>query len=70
MAKALWAQTVGDGYRYGGEAGLRAMRKAGSNINSFNVEQQGDILSDYYRRLVSGQDVTAWEPYAEDVKKL
>jgi hypothetical protein len=46
------------------------MRKAGSNINSFNVEQQGDILSDYYRRLVSGQDVTAWEPYAEDVKKL
>lgn len=45
LFKALQAQHTHEGYNYGGEAGLT---EKGSFLN-FNMEQQGDIMEDYYR---------------------
>jgi hypothetical protein len=55
-------------YDYGGEAGLRAASAAGRSITSFNTEEQGDIMEDFYERTKSGQDVTAWLPFVEEVR--
>lgn len=57
-------------YDYGGEAGLRAATAAGRGFTSFNTEQQGDICEDYYRRLKAGQDVSAWQPFINEVKGI
>ena len=65
--RALWAQIRG-GYDYGGEERLRAVRAAGGTIASFNLEQQGEIMADYYTRLVGGGDVGAFEGYVGDVR--
>ena len=50
-------------YDYGSEKGLIEGRKAGHLLQDFNLEQQGDIARDYYLRLKSGQDVSAWQPF-------
>ncbi|MGY6275052.1 eCIS core domain-containing protein [Methylomonas sp. MgM2] len=55
-------------YDYGSEAGLNAATRAGRAFTSFNTEQQGDILQDFYIRTKSGQDVTAWMPYVTEVQ--
>jgi hypothetical protein len=55
-------------YDYGKEAGLLAAKKAGKGFTSFNTEQQGDILEDYYNKLKAGLDVTAWQPFVDEVK--
>ncbi|HEX7243194.1 MAG TPA: DUF4157 domain-containing protein [Longimicrobiaceae bacterium] len=55
-------------YDYGGEAGLRAATAAGRGLRSFNTEQQGDILQDYYVRLTGGQDTTAWAPFVAEAR--
>ena len=55
-------------YKYGGEAALLAAKTAGKCFTSFNTEQQGSILADYYRRLKAGQDVSAWQPFVDEVK--
>lgn len=70
--KALWAQaTEGYGYASGGksaEGSLLEARKSGRTFFSFNQEQQGNILRDYYRRTRNGDDVAAWQPFVNDVK--
>lgn len=71
--KALWAQ-VTEGYSYTPQGktpddALRDARAKGKTLTSFNKEQQGDILADYYRRLQGGGDVTAYQPFADDVAR-
>ncbi len=70
--KALWAQVV-EGYSYTPEGqtpeqALIDARADGKTLTDFNKEQQGDILADYFRRLQGSKDVTAFEPFANDVK--
>lgn len=50
-------------YDYGGEQGLIEAQNVGSTFRSFNTEQQGDILADFYVRTKRGQDVSAWLPF-------
>ncbi|HEV2237669.1 MAG TPA: DUF4157 domain-containing protein [Ktedonobacterales bacterium] len=56
-------------YDYGGEAGLQNAQASGRHFTDFNTEQQGDILRDYYRRLKAGSDVSAWQPFVDEVKR-
>jgi hypothetical protein len=61
------------GYEYAAsgktrEQTLIAARKEGRSLQSFNREQQGDILRDYYKRLKVGQSTDAWQPFVDDVK--
>jgi hypothetical protein len=56
-------------YDYGGEAGLRAALAAGKRFTAFNTEQQGEILRDYYLRLVGFQPTDAWEPFVTQVRQ-
>lgn len=56
-------------YSFGGEAGLLAASAAGEGLSSFNTEQQGDIVSSYYERTVSGQSTTAWAPFIAEIRK-
>jgi hypothetical protein len=46
---ALKAQQSEMGYNYGGVSALKACQEKGKSFRSFNLEQQGDIISDYYR---------------------
>ena len=69
--KALWAQVAeGYGYTESGKTAaesLKDARTAGKTLHSYNEEQQGDILRDYYRRLRSGADTSAWDPFVNDI---
>ena len=49
IPRALVAQRSAEGYDYGGAEGLEAARQAGRSLLEFNLEQQADIVSDYYR---------------------
>jgi hypothetical protein len=44
------------------------MREKNGTLLSFNPEQQGAITSTYYMRLKRGHDVSAWEPYIQDIR--
>jgi Domain of unknown function (DUF4157) len=70
--KAIWAQ-ITEGYSYTPagktpDEALNEARQAGKTLYDFNKEQQGDILSDYFRRLQSGQAMSAYQPFVDDVK--
>ena len=47
---------------------LRSARQEGKTLQSFNLEQQGDILADYFRRQQRGEDVSAYAAYVGDVR--
>lgn len=49
VPRALAAQRSPEGYNYGGAQGLKEARLAGRSLHDFNLEQQADIVSDYYR---------------------
>ena len=49
MPKAGAAQQSPNGYNYGGLAKLQQFIYLKKNIRDFNLEQQGDIVQDYYR---------------------
>jgi hypothetical protein len=74
MVEAIEGQLSAEGYNYGyddnetGEGGQPELQAAGGNFNSFNREQQAQIIMHYYvRRFVKGLDFTAWQPYANVV---
>ena len=48
IPRALLAQKTLMGYNYGGVSGLKACLKNGGNLQDFNLEQQADIVSDYF----------------------
>jgi hypothetical protein len=71
--KALWAQTLGDGYQYRvdgktKEQSLIDARAAGRTLADFNKEQQGDIIADYFSLLQSGGNSSAYQPFINDIK--
>jgi hypothetical protein len=75
LAEALGVQLRegSRGYDYTGKHGrpmdaLRAERDAGRRFHNFNREQQGDITRDYYVRLKGNEDVSAWEPFIDDLR--
>lgn len=49
IPRALRAQYTSEGYNYGGVAALKNALIDGKGLLDFNFEQQGDIISDYYR---------------------
>jgi hypothetical protein len=63
----IWEAIVAN-YDYGGEEGLKEARAKGQSFSEFTTEQQGDILQDYYVRLKLRLDVSAYEPWVNDVK--
>lgn len=72
MPMALHAQSSG-GYHYGGVAELRKRQAAGQGITSFNLEQQGDILADYYigrtKATLSAVDLATYEYFVKQVRR-
>lgn len=78
IPKALLAQHTALGYDYGGVEALRAGREKGKSFLSFNFEQQGDIISDYFRiregykpqwGQASRLDLPIYESYINEVRK-
>jgi hypothetical protein len=55
-------------YDYGGDAGLRDAWEDGKAFDEFTTEQQGDILQNYYERLMLNGDVSAFQPFVDDVR--
>ena len=49
IPRALRAQFSEEGYNYGGVKQLRYALEQGRSFWDFNLEQQGDIVADYYR---------------------
>ena len=48
IPRALAAQHSTDGYNYGGLPALEAARAEGKGLDAFNLEQQAEIITDYY----------------------
>jgi hypothetical protein len=63
----IFEAAVGN-YDYGGEAGLKEAWDKGTAFSEFTTEQQGDILEHYYVRLKAHRDVSAYEPFVNDVR--
>ncbi len=57
-------------YDYGGWHNLMLRRQQGWKFHHFNLEQQGDITRDYYRRLRKGKPVNAWQSYIDDIQTI
>jgi hypothetical protein len=55
-------------YNFGGEEGLLERRLEGWAFNNFNLEEQGEIASSYYKQLVRGADVNAWMPFIAEIQ--
>ncbi|MEM9886383.1 MAG: hypothetical protein AAF849_10855 [Bacteroidota bacterium] len=49
IPRALWAQRTPEAYDYGGVEALLIAKQNGQKFWEFNYEQQGDIVSDYFR---------------------
>ncbi len=49
IPRALAAQRTTSGYNYGGEAALEQAITSGKGLAFFNLEQQADLVEDYYR---------------------
>lgn len=49
MPRALWAQTTKEGYNYGGKDNLKLSLLTQRTLFDYNLEQQGDIIADYFR---------------------
>jgi hypothetical protein len=71
IPKAMWAQfTLGsDAYKFGGPENLIKVRADGGNIFSFDPEAQAVIAQTYYYWKRHGRDVSAFEPYLDDIRK-
>lgn len=48
IPRALYAQRTAEGYNYGGIESLRHMAGQGRGLADFNLEQQGDVVADYF----------------------
>jgi len=78
MIRALIAHTH-CGYDYGGVRVLKERRKKGENLLDFNLEQQGDIVTDYfllkygYRTQWGNaklEDLPVYQSFVEDLNEL
>ncbi|MFC2025715.1 hypothetical protein ACFLUC_00810 [Chloroflexota bacterium] len=68
LTKALYTQIrLGvSAYEFGGEKGLFHRYIEGWRLDTFNLEQQGDIARSYYERKSIGKDVRAWVPFIDE----
>ncbi len=55
IVRALWAQNSNYGYDYGGPAKIWEHMQRGELLESFNYEQQAEIVADYFRMLQNDQ---------------
>ncbi len=78
MPRAIKAQWSKKGYNYGGVTALRRYLRRGKNFLSFNLEQQGDIVSDYYRIRdgyrprwgnANRQDLAVYERFIQQLRR-
>ncbi|OGO20190.1 MAG: hypothetical protein A2Z14_10550 [Chloroflexi bacterium RBG_16_48_8] len=69
---AIRAQiSLGSGaYDYGSKKGLEDAHHEGKHFIDYNPEQQADIARAYYFRLKKGEDISAWEPFIEEIKSI
>jgi hypothetical protein len=42
----------------------------GWKLSHYNLEQQGDITSNYYARIRRDQNVDAWQPYIDEIQAV
>jgi len=68
IPQCLRAQRA-EGYDYGGTEGLCTARAEGKRLCDFNREQQAQIAEDYFNARAAGAEVTAYEPYIEELKR-
>jgi hypothetical protein len=54
MPQAIHAQVWGGGYDYGGVSGLMARQNSGKGFQSFNREQQAQIVQDFFQLRQTG----------------
>jgi hypothetical protein len=71
LARAIRVQILlgPSGYNYGGEEGLREATRSGRGWRDFNVEQQGEIARDFYRRIRARQPAASWLPFIEEMRR-
>lgn len=71
LFQALKAQfkAKGNVYDFGHEDGLKRRRREGWKVNTFSLEQQGEICRGYYEKMCRGEDLSSWEPYIEEVRQ-
>ncbi len=67
VAEALLGQRE-EGYDYGGPDGLQVAVRQGKQLRNFNREQQAQIVQDYYARLNTRADVSAYEPFIRQMR--
>ncbi|MFN6540651.1 MAG: FG-GAP-like repeat-containing protein [Nostoc sp. EkiNYC01] len=77
IPKAIDAQGSEAGYNYGGVSELLNRMLQGKGLSSFNFEQQGQIVQDYYSLRESGrasgnysQDLSVYAYYVQTVSQL
>jgi hypothetical protein len=68
LDKLYWALHGSGAYDYGGEDALRKATQEGKRFKTFNTEQQGDICMDYYRKKKASQDVSAYQPFIDQIQ--
>ena len=68
FAEALVGQH-GEGYGYGGPAGLLEAAQRGKRMADFNREQQAQIAQDYLAALRSRGDLAPYEPFIEQLRR-
>lgn len=78
IPRALNAQKTVMGYNYGGINQLKSYYEEGKSLRDFNMEQQADIITDYYR-IKNGYrpqwgnagiiDLPIYEYFASELKK-
>jgi hypothetical protein len=66
--KLFWALHGAGAYNYGDEKGLRDALAQGKKFTDFNTEQQGDICMDYYVKKKAGMDVSAYQPFIDQLQ--
>lgn len=54
-------------YDYGGEQGLLKSRQKDISFKNFNPEQQGNIVQAFYVRKRMKKDISAWQPFIDDL---
>ncbi len=78
MVQALRGQYSAMGYNYGGVSALKEQLKQGNGLRDFNLEQQADIVSDYYRIMAgykphwghgTQDDLHVYEKFIENLDK-
>jgi hypothetical protein len=71
LVRALKAQfTLENPYDYGGERNLKEVRSKSKTISFFNLEAQATITQDYYRFKRHGWNISAFEPFIDDVRNI